>query len=87
MHNCDFVGLANHSDPDVSCLVPRARLLTVVGVDDDAEIEEIADAWIGAMYDKNAAKRIKKMPLVWKMHKMGDAINNYKGYHGMDSWA
>ena len=86
MHNCDFVGLANHSNPEVSCLILKQFLVMVVGVT-DAEFEDIADAWLEAMYDKKAASRIKKMPLVWKHHKMGAAINNYKRQHGKDSWA
>ena len=85
MHNADFKSIGSHSNPNVAALVLRSHLYTVVGVD-DATLNGIAKEWLNALYDKESADRMAKMPRIWLYHQLGTVINNYKGTYGAKAW-
>ena len=85
MQNADFESIGSHSNPNVAALVLRSHLYTVVGVD-DATLNGIAKEWLNALYDKESAARMAKMPRIWLLHKLGVAIDNYKNFYGVKAW-
>ena len=85
MQNAAFKSIGSHSNPNVAALVLRSHLYTVVGVD-DATLNGIAKEWLNALYDKESADRMAKMPRIWLLNKLGCAINSYKSFHGTNAW-
>ena len=85
MQNADFESIGSHSNPNVAALVLRSHLYTVVGVD-DATLNGIAKEWLNALYDKESAARMAKMPRIWLLNKLGCAINAYKSFYGTNAW-
>ena len=85
MHNASYKAIAANPNADAAALILRPMLLTVVGVD-DATLDSITKEWINALYDKKAAKNMAKMPRIWLLHKLGKAIDNYKGTYGAKAW-